>query len=98
MLLGRDCWEIPKVENELYVTESKLIVTEVDEIVWQFEQKVSLRTELRIDYLYVSEDYRSNESDYYHFIIGKIYCLGGMFDDSGCIRGQDEFVITDSQD
>jgi len=70
--IERDCWEIPKSKNnELHITNSKLIFTTISDIKWEFTDisKANPDKELWIEYLYIDEDFRSDESDYFTFTI-----------------------------
>ena len=68
--LERDCWELGYSKgNELHIADSTLIISGVKRVDWDGISD-SDKDEVWIDYLWISEDYRKHDSDFFDVILG----------------------------
>lgn len=65
--LERDCWELGiNKKKELHIAKTKLTISGVKELKW-ISRKPNTE-ELCLDYLWISEDFRKHDTDYFDFI------------------------------
>lgn len=65
--LQRDCWELGLTKNnELHITDSVLIISGVKEVKWTSRKPT--KTEIWLDYIWVSENYRKHDTDFFDLI------------------------------